>query len=323
MPALLAAGSAALLVAACNRSRTPREYQGVVELHERVLSFELQGRVQALKVRRGERVEAGQVLATLDDSMELPQREAKAAEARAADAQLDLLKAGARAEEIRAAEAQVRGAKAAEESARDAFERTRKLHAEGTLPIARLEETKGQWERSQADRQAAEERLQALRAGARSQEVRAALARSSQAHAALDAADARLARLVLRAQVPGVILDTHVEPDEVVQPGTPVATLGETKRPYVDVFVPQAELAGLGPGTPARVRVDASPQETFAGAVEMIGRTLEFTPRYIFSEKERPNLVVRVRVDVEDPKEKLHAGVPAFVRLSAELEAHR
>jgi hypothetical protein len=33
----------------------------------------------------------------------------------------------------------------------------------------------------------------------------------------------------------------------------------------------------------------------------------------LFSERERPNLVVRVRVRVEDHDERLHAGVPAFV----------
>jgi multidrug resistance efflux pump len=320
-----AVASVALLCASgCARgNRGGRDYQGVVELHERVLSFEVQGRVKSLKVRRGERVEAGQVLAVLDDSLELPQREAKAAEARATDAQLDLLKAGARGEEIRQAEAQVRAAKAAEETAHDAFERTRKLHAEGTLPPARLEEAKGQYQRSQAERQAAEERLLQLRAGARSQEVRAAIARSSQAHAALDAAEARLARFVLRAEAPGAILDTHVEPSEVVQLGTPVVTLGETRRPYIDVFVPQPDLAAIGPGAPARVRVDAYPGESFAGAVEMVGRTLEFTPRYIFSEKERPNLVVRVRIDVEDPQEKLHAGVPAFAQIAPQFEARK
>jgi hypothetical protein len=44
-----------------------------------------------------------------------------------------------------------------------------------------------------------------------------------------------------------------------------------------------------------------------------VGRNLEFTPRYLFSEKERSNLVVRVRVRVEDPRHLLRAGVPAFV----------
>ena len=311
-----------LLAVGCARDKgTAREYQGVLELHERVLSFEVSGRVDELRVRRGDRVTAGQVLVTLDETMERPQRDAKAAEAAAADAQLDLLKAGARGEDIRAAQAQWRGAKASEETLRDTLERVRKLRAEGTVPPSQLDEARGQFERAQAERQAAEQRLAALQAGARSQEVRAALARSTQAHSALDAANERLARFALRAPIAGSILDTHVEPGEVAQPGTPVVTLGDARRPYLDVFVPQGDLAGLAPGTPAQVRVDALPGESFTGAVQSIGRTVEFTPRYIFSERERPNLVVRVRIDVQDPKELLHAGVPAFARLAPQMEA--
>jgi HlyD family secretion protein len=313
-----------LCICACARGRGgQREYQGVIELHERVLSFEVSGRLRELKVRRGERVEQGQVLAALDDSLERPQRDAKAAEAQVADAQLDLLKAGTRSEDLRGAEAQLRAAQASEQALRDAFERTQKLRREGTVPPAQLDDVRGQADRATAERQAAEQRLLALKAGARSQEVRAALARSSQAHAALAAADERLARFVLRAEMSGVILDTHAEPGEVLQPGTPAVTLGETRRPYVDVFVPQGELGAIGPGTAADVRVDALPGERFHGSVEMVGRTVEFTPRYLFSEKERPSLVVRVRIDLQDPNERLHAGVPGFARLATEMEAHR
>ncbi|TMA31950.1 MAG: HlyD family efflux transporter periplasmic adaptor subunit [Deltaproteobacteria bacterium] len=254
--------------------------------------------------------------------MERPQREAKAAEARAADAQLELLKAGARGEDVRAAEAQLRGARAAEDTLKDSLDRIRKLRADGTVPPSQVDDLAGQYERARAERQAAEERVAALKAGARSQEVKAALARSSQTHAALDAEDARLSRFVLRSEIAGEVLDTHVEPGEVVQPGTPVATLGETRRPYADVFVPQGELAGVRPGTAAQVRVDAA-SDRFRGVVEMVGRNLEFTPRYLFSEKERPNLVVRVRIDLDDPSEKLHAGVPAFAEFTREAEAKR
>jgi multidrug resistance efflux pump len=308
---------------ACARAPKAPEYQGVLELHERVLSFEVSGRVKELRVRRGDRVDANQVLAVLDDSLERPQREARAAEARAADAQLDLLKAGARAEEIRGAEAQLRGARAAEETLRDSLERMRKLRAEGTVPPAQFDETRGQYDRARAERQAAEERLAALRAGARSQEIRAALARSAQAHAALDAADARLLKFTLRAEASGAVLDTHVEPGEVAQPGVPIATVGETRRPYLDVFVPQGDLAGIRVGAPAQARFDAFPGEWFQGAVEMVGRSVEFTPRYLFSEKERPNLVVRVRIDLRDTGERLHAGVPGFARIPEPLQAHR
>ena len=109
----------------------------------------------------------------------------------------------------------------------------------------------------------------------------------------------------------------------MAQPGTPIATVGETRRPYLDVFVPQADLGGIQVGARAQVRVDALPDDRFQGTVEMIGRTLEFTPRFLFSDKERPNLVVRVRIDLQDPKERLHAGVPAFARILSQLQAHR
>jgi hypothetical protein len=66
-------------------------------------------------------------------------------------------------------------------------------------------------------------------------------------------------------------------------------------------------------GKAATVRTDATPQPLPA-KVEFVSRQTEFTPRYIFSERERKNLVVRVRVRVEDKGHVLHSGVPAFVR---------
>ena len=65
------------------------------------------------------------------------------------------------------------------------------------------------------------------------------------------------------------------------------------------------------------VRID-SLREPVSGSVERIGYKTEITPRYLFSEKERSNLVVRVRVRVNDPGHTLRAGVPAFVTASAE-----
>jgi hypothetical protein len=82
------------------------------------------------------------------------------------------------------------------------------------------------------------------------------------------------------------------------------------------VFVRQVELSRVARGARARVRVDAR-AEALAAQVESIARRVEFTPRYLFSERERPNLVVRVRVRIEDPQRLLHAGVPARVTFDA------
>jgi hypothetical protein len=67
------------------------------------------------------------------------------------------------------------------------------------------------------------------------------------------------------------------------------------------------------------VRVDAL-GTTLPGHVEHVARKAEFTPRFLFSERERPNLVIRVRVRVDDPGERLHAGVPAFVTIESKTK---
>jgi HlyD family secretion protein len=300
---------AALL--ACERDNAERgALQGVVELHERRLGFEIQGRLAELVVRRGQRVEAGQALALLDDALERPQRDAREQEFRAASAQLDLVREGSRREEVRAVAAQLRGARAAERTAAEQLLRTRSLRARDVVAQAQLDEADAQAARARSEREALEERFILLRAGSRSQDLRAAQARSDAARATLAAADARLARLVLRAPVSGTVLDTTAEPGEILAPGTPVVVLGETRRPYLDVFVAQQDLAGVRVGAVASVRTDSA-AEGFRGTVEDVSRTTEFTPRYLFSPKERATLVVRVRIAVEDPEEKLHAGVPA------------
>jgi HlyD family secretion protein len=123
---------------------------------------------------------------------------------------------------------------------------------------------------------------------------------------------------MLRAHTKGVVIDVHVKPGEVVSPGASVVTVADPTHPFIDVFLPEGSLAGVRAGIKATLRVD-SMAHSFEGTVEHVSERTEFTPRYLFSEKERPNLVVRVRVRIDDPKSELHAGVPAHVKLERVL----
>jgi HlyD family secretion protein len=304
-----------LLVVACTaRAGTQEPYQGVLELEERLIGFEVGGRLRDLPVRRGEAVREGALLARLDDTLARPVRDARAAEVLAEQAKLELLQAGARGEDVRATVAELDGARATALQLARNLERQRALTARGVAGMAAVEDGEGELARARAHVRVLEERLLAQRKGARAQELAAARARLAAAQAALAAEDERLSRYALDASQAGTVLELHVERGEVVAAGAPVVSLADTTRPYVDVFVPQGQLGGLRVGQAAHVRVDAE-KTPFAGRVEHIARKTEFTPRYLFSEMERPNLVVRVRVRVEDPQERLHAGVPAFVTL--------
>jgi len=210
----------------------------------------------------------------------------------------------------------VDAARAAEELAKTNLDREQKLLASGASTRAVVDQLAGRQRAASAERRAAEQKLRSLREGARSQEVAGAEARAGAAAAGESLASQRVDLYHLHAPVAGVVLDVVSESGEVVAPGAPVVVIGDTAHPFADVFVPERELPGLAVGQPARVEVDGE-SRPFTGSVEHIARRAEFTPRFVFSERERPNLVMRIRVRIDDPGQRLHAGVPAFVAFGA------
>jgi HlyD family secretion protein len=103
-----------------------------------------------------------------------------------------------------------------------------------------------------------------------------------------------------------------VKVGEMVAPGAPAVTLADLSHPYVDVFVPEARMPEVRMNQAVSVKVDGM-NKSLPGKVEHVYTRTEFTPRYLFSATERPNLEVRVRVRIDDAEKALHAGVPAFV----------
>jgi len=95
-----------------------------------------------------------------------------------------------------------------------------------------------------------------------------------------------------------------------------VVMMADVEHPYADVFVPEGQLGHIQVGARGQARVDAS-SEAFPASVEYISPETEFTPKFLFSDRERPNLVIRARVRIEDPGHRLHSGVPVFVRVGS------
>jgi HlyD family secretion protein len=288
--------------------------QGVVELEETPVGFELSGRLTELLVNEGDVVEKGTLLARIDDGLEQSSRNVRLSEAEVAKEQAGAVKAGPRGEELSSLSSRITAAKATEDLLRKQAERERTLLDKGVIAAAAVDDIEGQLARATAERESLEHNFKLLRQGARREDVSVANARAQAAAAAIELNDARLVRHELRAPIKGTVLDVHFEQGEVVGAAAPVVTLADTHHPYVDVFVPQAEISAVSVKQGARIQVDSLPGE-LSGQVEHIARRTEFTPRYLFSERERATLVVRVRVRVDDPKEQLRAGVPAFVRL--------
>ena len=303
------------LVACHRRDLTDERYQGMVELEQTDLAFEIGGRIATLDVPAGAQVKAGQVVATLDDSLDKAQRDVRGHELDAAKADLALLQAGSRVQDIRAARAELDAAQANEDVLAREVDREKKLLASGATTGSRLDDLMGQLAHAKGERQAQQQRVSALASGARIEEVARADARVAEAEDAVAVADRQLEKHVLKSPIDATVLDRYPEIGEVLQPGAPVLSLVNRARPYADVFVPVSDMPKVKLGAPMAIAVEGDPREV-PGVVERVYPQLEFTPRFVYSPRERPNQLMRVRVRLDDKEGRLHAGMPAYARLA-------
>jgi len=307
---------ASLMFAACNgaAASVDESLQGIVEHDERVLGFAVGGRVDRVAVDRGAEVHAGDVLVHLDEALELPMREARLAEIDAAMAQLGLVRSGPRREELRAAEAELAAIDEQERLLRGRRDRSSSLVDRGALASSTLEDVDSTLASLVGRRAMVDQRLTGLRRGARAQEIDGAEAQLRAARAGLAAIDARLAQHTLASPGGFYVTEIHAEVGEMAGPGTAAVTVADLDHPYVDVYVPEGRITRVSVGQRATVQVDGL-RGSLSGIVEHVSNRTEFTPRFLFSESERPNLVLRVRIRVEDARHQLRAGLPAFVTI--------
>jgi HlyD family secretion protein len=291
----------------------PPGFQGIVELDERVMACEVPGRVRDVAVHRGDVVTDGAELAKLDDTLARLSHDARQQDEASARADLALLQAGARHEDVESLAAEVHGAAAQVNFARETADRARALSAQGSIANVQADQASTDLEKALSEHRSLAERLRGMKQGARPEEIARAQARVEAMALETELEGEQLERHVVRARGSGMVVDVNVEPGELAAVGTPVATIADVTHPYIDVFVPEGQLDGVRLGVKATVQVDST-STPVPGAIEYVSPKTEFTPRFLFSEQERPHLVVRVRVRAQDPEQRLHAGVPAFVR---------
>ena len=309
------AAPAWLMLVGCAEHRLDADtFQGVVEYEERDLGFEVTGRITELAVHEGDPLAPQGLIARLAPELERSALAVRESEARAAAEQLDLLRAGSRPEDVRVLAARVDAARAGEALARATAERTRKLAAAQAATQAALDQAEAQLQRAEADSRAADESLRASRRGARVQEVGAARDRLAAAQASSDMQRERVSRYELRALEAVEVLEVHLRTGELAVPGLPVVTVADTGHPYADVFVPEAASAASPWGrAPARA---STRWRTICPDTSNASRAGPSSRRATCSARGARNLVVRVRVRIDDPQARAARG-------RAGVRAHR
>lgn len=289
------------------------------------------GRIDAIPVREGEAVAAGQILARMD----IQQINAQLREARA---QLQRGRIGRTVAESGVAQARAEHAAATAvvaqrrselEAAERKLGRSQQLIDRNTVAQQTVDDDRSRMEGARAALDAARAQVAAAEAG-----IATAQARIVDADAIIEAAEATIERIqaeiddsTLRSPRDGRVQYLVAQPGEVVAGGGRVLNLIDLGDVYMSFFLPTVEAGRLALGAEARIVLDTAPGVVVPAEVSFLSDMAQFTPRTVETAEERQNLMFRVRVRIAPELLRKHAqyvkpGLPgvAYVKIDPTAE---
>ncbi|MEO8144798.1 MAG: HlyD family efflux transporter periplasmic adaptor subunit [Betaproteobacteria bacterium] len=305
-----------LALAACGE-KAAVGFQGYAEGEYVLVAAPAAGKLEKRWVSRGQEVEAGAPLFTLEDLNEKASRREAGERVHNAEAKLANIAAGKRKPELDAIQAQEAQAAAARELSTRRLTQQEALHAKGFLSAASLDEARSNHKRDIARVAETEAQIRLARmAIGRDKEIAAAQADVETARAVLAQSDWRLAQRAIAAPAKALVQDTLYSEGEWVAAGSPVVSLLPPGNLKLRFFVPETALGGLKIGQAVHATCDGC-NAAISARISYISRQAEYTPPVIYSRDQRSKLVflVEARPEPADAM-RLKPGQPLDVLLN-------
>lgn len=233
------------------------------------IGAEVTATVEEVRVREGDRVQAGALLLRLSDAearAALQQARAALVEARGRVTQQARVTAPVAAQAVLQAEAAFTAA------ARE-HQRARELVAQGFFSQQKLDDAQRALDTARSALESA--RVQARANQPSGIERALAASRVDQAAAAVAVAQARLARLSITSPLDALVLTRNVEPGSMAQPGRVLMSLAAQGSLRIDAGVDEKNLRLLTPGMAARAVADAYPGQPFDAKLTYIAPAVD------------------------------------------------
>jgi HlyD family secretion protein len=259
--------------------------------------------VKKFYVQRGQRVHAGELLATLENSDLAAAAEdnrgayeaAQAAYATATKAQVP--------EDTLKAESDFAQAKANLDLNQSIVKSRKQLYAEGAIPGRDLDTAEAALVQAQAIYDAAEKHLEAVKSVTREAALKQAQGQLTSAEGKLKGAEAQVSYSEIRSPIDGYVTDRSLFAGETAAAGAPLITVMETNTLLAKAHIAQAQAQQLKLGSAAEVRapgvVDAVPAK-----VSMISPALD-----------PGSTTVEVWLAIDNRTGKLKVGTPVKVSI--------
>ena len=239
----------------------PERLQGQIEAQSYSVSSKVPGRIDSIRVQRGDRVKQGDLIFTLHS----PELDAKLIQAEAGQAAAGALARevalGARAQQIAAAKDLWRKAQSGAELYGKTYQRVESLYRDGVVSLQKRDEAKTQWQAAKLSENAAWQQYQLALAGAREEQKQAAREKERMAAGAVAEVQAYAADLQVSSPSQGEVSQVLLQAGELAPQGFPVVTVTDLSDAWVLLHVREDLLSRFQPGREFMAQVPALGQE--------------------------------------------------------------
>jgi multidrug efflux pump subunit AcrA (membrane-fusion protein) len=262
--------------------------------------------VQKFFVHRGDHVQAGQLLATLENrdlSAAVIQSKGQVAQA---ESNLRATTSANIPDQVTKAQTDVASAQQVAEAARVLLENRKHLFQQGALARKLVDDAEVAYAQAKSQLEADQEHLRALNGVGKEEQIKGAQAQVETAQGQLQAAQAQEAYSEVRSPISGVVADRPVNAGEMASPGTPLLTIMDTSRVVARVNVPQSQSTAVKVGQTATLTQTGS-TETLEGRVTVVSPATD------------PNTTtVQVWITAPNPGDRFKPGTTVHATIVAE-----
>jgi len=234
------------------------------------ITSRLQGTVKGIAAEQGDKVKTGKILLSLDDR----------------DYRIALKQAQA---DLSAAQASLNEAELIR--AKNQYERIKRLREDSLSSEQELESARASYLQAKSAYDAQQARIQAAAAN-------------------LERARLDLSHTEVRAPISGIISKRYVDTGELISPAAPLFELVNISTLYARIFVSEKYINELSEGKEVSIKVDALPNQTFAGVISILSPVAEAQSR-----------TFEIAIKLHNDKQELKAGM--FARVFIQMKEHQ
>ncbi|MBI5652167.1 MAG: efflux RND transporter periplasmic adaptor subunit [Chloroflexi bacterium] len=276
----------------------------LVSANQATLAFQAGGRVKEIKVKEGDQVKAGTLIAAYDTTALDAQITQAQASLDSANTALARVRAGPLPEDVTVAKVNLDRAKAAVDQAQSAYDRI----GGSSNPTIGLTSQALNLQQTTLSYQAALAQYSLAINRPTASELKAAEATVAQAQAALETAKVNSSNARIVAPFDGTIISIAIKVGESATTGTSAVTLADLAKMQVQVNVDEVAITSIKVGQRATITTDAALGKTLNGRVSKIGLLATSTNNVV---------TIPVTLDIDATDAAIYPGLSATVEIVA------